>query len=275
MNSVLTLKTRLQPDFNRPINIDVPVFQAGAFDFHTTYTPLPTFTTGVADVPEPTRTPTYYIDVCPKLKAQGQTLPLNSLSIFSLISKFMGEYPTQWEKHLTGIAERGYNMVHFTPLNLRGDSNSPYSIADQLSFDPQIFPNGEKDIEDLTTKMEQRHGLLSLTDVVWNHTANNSEWLQDHPEAGYSVKTAPHLEPALRLDTELLNFSNAMGSLGYPTDLKSTDDLLKVMEGVKKHCIAKCKLWEFYVCDVEKDCAAGLQSWKEGMASLRQCRSIN
>merc|ERR1719337_602616 len=27
----------------------------------------------------------------------------------------MGEYPTQWDKHLNGIAERGYNMVHFTP----------------------------------------------------------------------------------------------------------------------------------------------------------------
>jgi glycogen debranching enzyme len=243
----------------------VPVHQAGAFDFHTTYTPLPEFSTGPVDVPPPTKTPTYYIDVQPKLSIQGQNLPLNSLSIFSLISKFMGKYPEQWDKHLNGIAERGYNMVHFTPLNLRGDSNSPYSIADQLAFDPAFFPKGEKDVAELVQKMESQYGLLSLTDVVWNHTANNSEWLQDHPEAGYSVKSAPHLEPALRLDTALLEFSNKLAALGYPTELKSTDDLLKVMEGVKQHVIAKIKLWEFYVVDIERDCAEAVQSWKEGM----------
>jgi glycogen debranching enzyme len=257
---------RLVPDFNRSIQIDVPVFQAGAFDFHTTYTPLPEFSTApVVDIPKPTRTPTYYIDISPKLKVGGQALPLKSLSIFSLISKFMGEYPTQWDKHLSGIAERGYNMVHFTPLNLRGDSNSPYSIADQLSFDPEMFPNGEKDVADLITRMENQYGLLSLTDVVWNHTANNSEWLQDHPEAGYSIKTAPHLEPALRLDTALLQFSNKLAALGYPTNLKSADDLLKIMEGVKKEVIAKIKLWEFYVCDIERDAKEAVKSWKEGM----------
>ena len=195
---------------------------------------------------------------------QDQKLPLNSLSIFSLISKFMGEYPTQWDKHLNGIAERGYNMVHFTPLNLRGDSNSPYSIADQLSFDPAFFPNGEKDVAELVKKMESQYGLLSLTDVVWNHTANNSEWLQDHPEAGYSVKTAPHLEPALKLDSGLLDFSNKLGQLGYPTELTSTDDLLKIMEGVKQHVISKIKLWEYYVCDIERDCKEAVKSWTEG-----------
>ena len=260
---------RLKPDFNRPIKIDVPVYQAGAFDFHTTYTPLPEFSTGPVEMPAPTKTPTYYIDVQPSLKVQDQKLPLNSLSIFSLISKFMGEYPTQWDKHLNGIAERGYNMVHFTPLNLRGDSNSPYSIADQLSFDPAFFPNGEKDVADLVHKMESQYGLLSLTDVVWNHTANNSEWLEDHPEAGYSVKTAPHLEPALRLDTALMEFSNKLGPLGYPTELRSTDDLLKVMEGVKQHVISKIKLWEYYVCDIERDCNEAVKSWTEGVYFAR------
>ncbi|KIW01705.1 glycogen debranching enzyme [Verruconis gallopava] len=259
---------KLKPNFNAPIKIDVPVYQAGAFDFHTTYTPLPPFSTEPVDPPAPTRTPTYYIDVSPNICIQGEKLPLNSLSIFSLISKFMGEYPTQWDKHLNGIAERGYNMVHFTPLNLRGNSNSPYSIADQLSFDPEMFPNGEKDIADLVHRMESQYGLLSLTDVVWNHTANNSEWLCEHPEAGYSVKTAPHLEPALVLDTALAEFSNELGSLGYPTELKSTADLLNVMEGIKQHCIAKTRLWEYYVCDIEKDCAEAVKSWKEGLVEF-------
>ena len=31
---------------------------------------------------------------------------------------------------------------------------------------------------------KEEYGLLSLTDVVLNHTADNSAWLEKHPEAG-------------------------------------------------------------------------------------------
>jgi glycogen debranching enzyme len=260
----LTLLLRLQPDFNRPIYVDVPIYSAGAFDFHTRYTPLPPYSLSPAETaPKPTRTETFYIDVCPNITINGEPLPLNALALFSTISKFMGQYPKDWEAHLRGIAQRGYNMVHFTPLNVRGDSNSPYSIADQHKFDPTIFPNGEKDVTDLVSNMESEYGLLSLTDIVWNHTANNSKWLEEHPEAGYSVKTAPHLEPALVLDSALLDFGSKMESLGYPTTLKTSDDLLKVMEGIKEHCIAKTKLWEYYVCNVEQDSNAAVQAWRK------------
>jgi glycogen debranching enzyme len=219
-------------------------------------------------VPKPTRTETFYIDVCPNLKINGEQLPLNAVAMFSIISKFMGAYPKDWDAHLRGIAQRGYNMVHFTPLNIRGDSNSPYSIADQHKFDPAIFPKGEKDVAALVSNMESEYGLLSLTDIVWNHTANNSKWLEEHPEAGYSVKTAPHLEPALVLDTALLDFGSKMGSLGYPTTLNNTGDLLKVMQGIKEHCIAKLKLWEYYVCDVERDTKTAVEAWRKEKVDL-------
>ncbi|KAK4994143.1 bifunctional 4-alpha-glucanotransferase/amylo-alpha-1,6-glucosidase, partial [Cryomyces antarcticus] len=126
---------KLAPDFNRTIEIDIPITLAGAFAFYTTYTPLPEFSTQDVTPTTPTRTPTYYVDVSPKLTLQNSPLPLDALSIFSVISKFMGKYPTDWDKHLHGISERGYNMVHFTPLMMRGDSNSPYSIYDQHQFD--------------------------------------------------------------------------------------------------------------------------------------------
>jgi glycogen debranching enzyme len=256
---------KLTPDFNKAITFDIPIYTAGAFDWYTTYTPLPEYSaSGDVDAPLAAQTDTYYLDVCPRLSIQGQQLPLNALSLFSTISKFMGKYPTDWNAHLTGIANRGYNMVHFTPLNVRGDSNSPYSIADQHAFDPDFFPNGETDVQDLVAKMEKEHGLLSMTDIVWNHTANNSKWLEEYPAAGYSVKTAPHLEPALLLDNALLSFSDEMEKLGYPTELKSTKDLQKVMEGIKEHVIAKIKLWEFYVVDVEKDTKAVVDAWLRG-----------
>lgn len=159
-------------------------------------------------------------------------------------------------------------MVHFTPLMVRGASNSPYSIYDQLHFDPEMFPNGEQDVANMVSRMESQCGLLALTDVVWNHTAHNSKWLHEHPEAGYSVKTAPHLESANDLDLALAEFSHNMSSLGYPTDIRNEDDLLRVMDGVKEHCISRTKLWEFYIIDGERDAEAVIRAWKEGQVSF-------
>ncbi|KAK4615811.1 Glycogen debranching enzyme [Fulvia fulva] len=255
---------KLKPSFTKEIRIDVPVHCAGAFEFYSTFTPLPKFTTGHVDPPKPTRTPTHYIDVAPRLHVDKSPLPLDAISCISVLSKFMGKYPDDFLRHLHGISERAYNMVHFTPLMMRGDSNSPYSIYDQHTFDKNIFKNGEADIADLIGKMEHEYGLLSLTDVVWNHTANNSKWLEEHPESGYNIKTAPHLRAPYELDSAFLMFSSKLKSLGLPTHLTSADDLLRIMDAAKIHVIGAIKLWEFYVCDADKSSQAAVAAWMEG-----------
>ncbi len=141
--------------------------------------------------PEKKKTPLYYIDVDPAAPADGRPLPLPALSVFSVISKFMGQYPRDWKRHLRGISDRGYNMIHFTPLQVRGESNSPYSLYDQLGWDPACFPGGEADVQKMVESLENDHSLLSLTDIVLNHTANNSAWLQEHPEAGLQPPHGP------------------------------------------------------------------------------------
>ncbi|KAJ5104159.1 Glycogen debranching enzyme [Penicillium argentinense] len=264
---------RLQPNFNQNLQIDVPVTRAGAFAYYTTFHPLPDFSVEAVPTPEPTQTPVHYIDVSPRLTLRGKDLPLNALSIFSVISKFMGQYPTDWDKHLHGISQRNYNMVHFTPLMARGSSNSPYSVFDQLSFDPALFPNGETDVASLVARMEKEYGLLTLTDVVWNHTAHNSKWLEEHPEAGYSVESAPWLESALELDTALLKFGDDLQSLGLPTDFKTADDLVTVMNALRKHVIDGIRLWEFYAIDVKANAKEIWDAWVSGkidQASLEQ-----
>lgn len=204
----------------------------------------------------------FYFIVSAGLFIDGKPLSLNSLNIESIISKWMGPLDS-WKEKLSYVKSKGYNMVHFTPLNIRGSSNSPYSIYDQLSFDNELFPEGEKDIEELVSYMEHKLHLLSLTDVVYNHTAHNSDWLRYHPEAGYSVKTAPHLNPALELDNALLEFSADLAALGFPTCLKSLDDLAQIMNGIKDHVISELKLWEYYIIDVDDIADRVVARWKK------------
>lgn len=259
----------LKPDFNRPIEISIPIYEPGAFAFYTTYAELPELRPTLDSADQQRNAPlkqtaTYYIDVAPRLTLDGSALPLPALSVFSIISKFMGRYPQDWEAHLSGISGRGYNMVHFTPLQIRGESNSPYSLFDQLAWDPTCFPNGEADVERMVESLEKKHSLLSLTDIVLNHTASNTEWLQHHPDAGYNLKTAPWLRAAYELDTKLLELGDKLEELKLPVNPQTPDDLLKIMEAIKTDVVAELRLWEYYVLNVEPNADAIAQAWVDG-----------
>ncbi|CEJ93827.1 Putative Glycogen debranching enzyme [[Torrubiella] hemipterigena] len=260
---------KLSADFTRDIEISVPIYEPGAFAFYTTYAELPDLEAQISapnygrkDVLKQTQT--YYIDVAPRLRLDGCPLPLPALSMFSVISKFMGKYPADWERHLAGISYRGYNMVHFTPLQIRGSSNSPYSLYDQLGWDPACFPNGESDVAKMVKNLEENHSLLSLTDIVLNHTAHNTEWLHQHPEAGYNLITAPWLEAAYELDTALLELGSKLKELGLPVNPQNDEDLLAIMGAVKSKVIADLKLWEYYAINVERDTEAAVEAWVQG-----------
>ena len=267
---VLTILSRLTPDFNRTIEISVPIYEAGAFAFYTTYAELPDLEPDAASTGSATKnvamkeTPTYYIDVAPRLKLDGRPLPLPALSVFSVISKFMGRYPSDWERHLGGISDRGYNMIHFTPLQIRGVSNSPYSLYDQLGWDPVCFPRGEPDVQQMVDSLESKHSLLSLTDIVLNHTANNTKWLEEHPEAGYNLSTAPWLTAAYELDSKLLELGQNLEKLGLPTDPKTTDELLLIMNAIKSDALSGIRLWEFYTLDVDRNADTTVEAWTKG-----------
>jgi glycogen debranching enzyme len=101
---------------------------------------------------------------------------------------------TNWDRFFNFIQYSGYNMIHFVPMQQRGSSDSPYSIADQLTFADDLFDSPTTTscqervrlVTDTLKRLEHHHGILSLSDVVWNHTSNDSAFLLDHPEAGKS-----------------------------------------------------------------------------------------
>jgi len=196
-------------------------------------------------------------------------LPLDGLTILTLVSKWMGPLEG-WAKHFDEAKERGYTMVHYTPLQERGGSDSPYSIRDQMKYDSSLFGTkltssvGRTKVEDTLKLAREKYGLLSLTDVVLNHTASDSEWLVDHPEAGmtsdsfhlllidpttgFSPATTPHLTPALELDTAILEFSSSLAARGLPTIVTSEEDVEKLILALHD-VIEGLDFWQYYVLD--------------------------
>lgn len=193
-------------DFSKPIQIDLPISHAGAFCYWIEYD---------GDAGNRVKGREGYFNIDPILRTKSRSpivsagpsvsdkggavlsdyvdIPLDGLSILTLVSKWMGPM-SEWREHLAEASERGYNMVHYPPLQERGESNSPYSIRNQLVYDPSMFSDedkktlqqdgGKAKVEEMLRIAREEYGLLSLTDVVLNHTANDSPWLADHPEAG-------------------------------------------------------------------------------------------
>ena len=89
---------------------------------------------------------------------------------------------------------------------------------------------GYNDVQQLVTTMQNEWGILSLTDLVFNHTANESPWIQKHPECSYNLINSPHLKPAYLLDRTLWHFSNEVAQgkwekRGIPAKLNSEQHL--------------------------------------------------
>ncbi|KAF9582131.1 hypothetical protein BGW38_000606, partial [Lunasporangiospora selenospora] len=239
---------------------DLVITGAGAYEYYVEHSPYMSNGNVVWN-----RSKTGYFVVDPKLTLKSGdkdvSLPLEALVIESVVPKWMGKL-SEWKPYLETISKSGYNMIHFVPLQYRGISNSPYSIFDQLKFDPHLFEEadlkkGEVEqraiIKQKIDEIETTYSALSLTDIVWNHTACNSTWLWDHPEAGYNLHNSPHLIPAFELDTALLKFSAKLADPAspFPSDIKTDQELNAIMAELKKTVFAEIRLWEFYVVDVK------------------------
>ncbi|KAI7900607.1 glycogen debranching enzyme [Cokeromyces recurvatus] len=207
----------------------------------------------------------------PHLTRQNDLLPLDALMILSMVPKWMGPI-TKWDKLIEQVKYAGYNMIHFVPLQKRGISNSPYSISDQLAFDDDVFEEHDRQksnservaiVQQAIERLSSKYGILSLSDVVWNHTSNSTEFLLKHPEAGYNLHNSPHLVPAYELDTALVELSGKFEQVGLPRDVKSPADADIIIDYIKNNTFKEIKLYEYKVIDV----ASQLEKMREALKS--------
>ncbi|CAK9441370.1 uncharacterized protein LODBEIA_P52380 [Lodderomyces beijingensis] len=249
----------IESSFHEDISIKIPIFKAGAYNYYFTYED---------ESGENKSTDKFYFDVPPHLELDGKFVPFNDINVETVVSKWMGPYE-RWNTILANVKAKGYNMVHFTPLQERGESNSPYSIYNQLKWDPEIFKKQDEASKEIHNVLSE-NSLLSITDVVWNHTANNSQWLREAPNSGYNQDTAPHLIAAIELDGKLLHFSDHLEELHLPTDIKNESDLSQILAGINTHVLDVLKLWQFYVFDKAKTVDALIATFKESKGDIQK-----
>jgi len=183
--------------------------------------------------------------------------PLDGICILTIIPKWLPHVP-QWLPHFRTASDAGYNMVHLAPVQQRGESNSPYSLFDQHAISEDLFNDATLSIEarqaqlkDMLDKIREQCGILTVTDVVYNHTAHNSEWLMRHPEAGYNLVNSPHLKPAYELDKALIDYSENINKYGISAYIHSEADMDHVVNNFLTNIVPSLRLWEYYVIDVK------------------------
>uniref|UniRef100_A0A1A9VSP7 4-alpha-glucanotransferase n=1 Tax=Glossina austeni TaxID=7395 RepID=A0A1A9VSP7_GLOAU len=190
-----------------------------------------------------------------------KVIPLDSVRCQTVLSKLLGPITT-WESKLRVTKESGYNVIHFTPIQELGASRSAYSLRDQLRINSDFAKSkGEKvnfeDIEKVVRQLREEWEIASICDIVLNHTANESEWLLEHPEATYSCATCPYLRPAFLFDALLTKCGEdiANGLLeneGIPSAIDREEHLEALKYQLLHVYLPKVNIHEFYQCNVTK-----------------------
>ena len=140
----------------KPIEIDLPISHSGAFAYWVEYDEEP-----VGDeAPKRTKGREGYFNVDPVLTIRRRApvlskhnvplavsegggalidgdanITMDGISILTLVSKWMGPM-SGWRTHFQEAYQRGYNMIHFTPMQQRGESQDadPLTVGQSRLF---------------------------------------------------------------------------------------------------------------------------------------------
>lgn len=196
------------------------------------------------------------------------------------ITKLMGAFE-EWKTRLTVARQAKYNMIHFTPIQQLGSSRSAYSISNHLRMDSTYFQSGHASSEvavtytdpsgasckltvdstyvkmhELVKSLNRDWNILSMVDVVWNHTAFDTPWLMQHPEVGYNLINSPHLRPAYALDVTLAMFSRDIAegkwtNMGIRPEIEHEGEIHNICSRLLDTLLPQARLWEYFSVDVE------------------------
>ncbi|XP_014676824.1 PREDICTED: glycogen debranching enzyme-like [Priapulus caudatus] len=232
--------------------VEVLCGSSGCFNYFFLYE-------GGGSILKPNGSGYFLIDPVLTVGAKNEEISLDCLQCQTVLSKCLGPLD-EWEGRLMVTKETGYSAFHFTPVQDLGKSNSAYCIKDQLSlnrtFQPGQPSTSMKTLAPLIKKIRDEWKMLSICDIVLNHSANESPWLKEHPECAYNLVNSPHLRPAYILDRALWNFNSEVAAgkweeRGLSSHLTTEEDLRKLLSILHDEIIPKGKIEEFFILNVE------------------------
>ena len=195
-----------------------------------------------------------YVIVEPRL-SNSPTADSDEIMCLTFLSKSLGKMD-DWESRLSIAHHTGYNMIHFTPIQqLYKVSNSSYSITNHHQLNP-IFGKDQThdDVKKIIDHMASQWKILSITDLVYNHAANDCAILEKHPEASYNLINSPHLKPAFLLDCILMQFTRDVyeGKLNEIPSNITPEHLPVIKDYLLNKVLPSYRFDEFYLIDVKK-----------------------
>lgn len=210
-----------------------------------------------------------YIIVEPRL-SNSPTSDSDEIMCLTFLSKSLGKME-DWESRLAIAYHTNYNMIHFTPIQqLYKISNSSYSITNHHQLN-RIFGKDKThdDIKKIVDKMASDWNILSITDLVYNHAANDCAILEKHPEASYNLINSPHLKPAFLLDSILMKFTNDIhqGKIEKIPSKIEKEHLPIINNYLLNEVIPSYAFHEFYMINVKKTIEEFIQLIKNEIPS--------
>ncbi|CAF2822666.1 unnamed protein product [Rotaria sp. Silwood2] len=87
---------------------------------------------------------------------------------------------------------KGVSKRHFIPIQLLYHvSNSSYAITDHHKLNP-IFKGTHEQIKNIIDMKAKHWKICSVTDLVYNHAADDCALFRNHPEAAPNLVTSLH-----------------------------------------------------------------------------------
>lgn len=203
---------------------------------------------------------TDYIVVNPAITLGGRIVPLDSLCIQTVLSRSMGPI-NSWLEIFDDQFSLGYNFFHITPIQVLGGSQSLYCIKEPTNLSDSLFPgmNTSQKYAALGNIMEilDSKGIGCMIDIVLNHCAYNSEFVEEYPEATYNLVNCPYLKSAYQLDKALHEFTKAVierkiHSLHNKNRIENEKDLSNIMHILKIEWLPQLKLHQYFQMDVNE-----------------------
>ena len=111
-------------------------------------------------------------------------------------------------------------------------------------------------VKKLVDDMSKEWNMTCITDVIWNYTSFDSQWLPQHPGAAYNLVNSPHLRPAYALDVTLKQFSDEIVDgkwvcKGINATITSEWHKDVIASCLMNDVLPAAKLWEYFCVDID------------------------